>query len=286
MKTTLKYLIVFLLVPAFSQAVFIGTESPNSNTSQPTGDQGWSSMGIYNTGGAVYLGDGWFITAGHLGTGGSTVNFDSVNYAIDSTSWRNITNSDGSNADIRLFQLSEPSSLSASGSAVNTAALSLNDSLTMIGYGRDVSSISQQGQTIKYYEGTVSQMKWGSNQISGFQSGYTGAGYTSEIFETTLGSGTAQALDKDSGGGVFIHDDVSDQYLLAGIMVGALRYQDANGIYALSSPTAQNSETYSVDLSVYSDQINQAIPEPTTGIFIAIIFGAFGVIKRARYTMR
>ena len=127
-------------------------------------------------------------------------------------------------------------------------------------------------------------MKWGQNEISGFQAAYAAAGYTSEIFETTVSSGTAQALDKDSGGGVFIYDDISGEYLLAGVMVGALRYSDDGGstIYALDSST-QNSETYSVDLSSYSNQINRVIPEPSTGILLVGVGLAFGVIKRIRY---
>lgn len=281
MKTKYKLLVLSLLLPFAGQAVLIGTETPNSNNSQPAGDQGWSSMGIYNGAGSVYLGAGWFITAGHLGTGAGTVKLGGTTYSINGSSWTSITNSNGSNADIRLFQISDPGAILSSGSQINSASLGLNYQLTMIGYGRDVSSVSKQGATIKYYQATVSQMKWGSNQISGFQSGYTGAGYTSEIFETTLGSGTAQALDKDSGGGVFIYDDVSENYLLAGVMIGASLYPDANGIYAVDSPT-QKSKTYSVDLSVYGDQINQTIPEPSTAILLVGIAALLGVGHRIR----
>ena len=41
--------------------------------------------------------------------------------------------------------------------------------------------------------------------------------------------------------------------------------------------------TYVADLSKYSSQINQVIPEPTTAILLVGVAFVFGVIKRIRY---
>lgn len=292
----MKKTALFLLIAGCalnSYAVFVATGTPNSNTSAPAGNQGWSNMGIYNGAGAVYLGGGWFMTARHLGTA-STVKLDSINYSVNSATWTSITNSDGSFADMRLFQVSDPGAISAPGIQVNTSALSSGESLTMIGYGRNVSSIitntyNSKGQQtqVRYYEGTTSSMKWGYNQISGFSNHFesVGFGFFSDVFATTLSSGSAQALDKDSGGGVFIYDSVSGEYVLAGIMIGAVRYQDANGIFAATDTgtALQSSKTYAVDLSAYSDQINQVIPEPATGILLVGVAFVFGIIHRIRY---
>jgi hypothetical protein len=293
MKNKSLFFLVLLLFSAWdSYAVFVATGTPNANTSSPADDRGWSSMGIYNGAGAVYLGNGWFVTARHLGTA-STVKLDSVNYAVNSATWTSVTNSDGSYVDMRLFQVSDPGAISAPGIQVNTSALSEGESLTMIGYGRNVSSIATNTyngglQTqVRYYEGTTSQMKWGYNQISGFSNQFesVGFGFFSDVFATTLSSGSAQALDKDSGGGVFVYDGVSGTYVLAGLMIGAVRYQDGNGIFAVTDTgnPGINSRTYAVDLSAYSDQINQVIPEPTTGSLLVGVALVFGVIKRLRY---
>jgi hypothetical protein len=294
MKNKPLFLLVsFLFFALDSYAVFIASGTPNGNTSAPVGDRGWSSMGIYNGASAVYLGNGWFITARHMGSV-STVKFNEVNYSINSSSRTSITNANGSYADIQLFQVVDPAAISASGSRVNAGALGAGTSLTMIGYGRNVSSIvtnkynSQGIQTqVRYYEGTTSQMKWGGNTISGFSNSFesVGFGFFSDVLQTTLSSGKAQALDKDSGGGVFLYDNVSGDYLLAGIMIGAVRYQDANGIFAVTDTgnPSINSKTYSVNLSAYSSQINQAIPEPTTGILLVGVGIVFGAIKRLRY---
>jgi len=282
MKTKIIVLILSILVPAVSHAVFIGAgtaSSANANNSQPAGDQGWSSMGVYNTGGAVYLKNGWFITAGHLGTSGGSVNYSSVDYSI--SKWTNITNDIGTSADIRLIQVLNPSAFTGSGSSVYTNSMSIGTGVTMIGNGRDVSSVASTGLETRYYEGTVSQMKWGQNVISGHQTGYSELGFVSDVYITTLNDGTAQALDKDSGGGVFFYDSGSDEYLLSGVIIAATRYSDGN-IYARTHKTLDNSTTSFVDLSAYSEQINQAIPEPASAMLLIGVGALLGVAHRIR----
>ncbi|MDF3130909.1 trypsin-like serine protease [Kiritimatiellaeota bacterium B1221] len=266
------------------KAVFVGTNDPNSNTSAPVDDQGWSYMGVYNTGGAVYLGNGWFITAGHLGTGAGTVNYDGSSYAIDGSSWVTLQNPDTSNVDSRLFQITTPGDLATTGAQIVDSALSLGDDLTMIGYGRDVSSVSTTGPWTKYYESTTSNKKWGENTVDSFVSDYSGAGYTSDTFQTVLTTGTAQALDKDSGGGVFVYDAATDSYQLAGIMIAATRYSDEGGIYASkwNGVAANSSWTRSVDLYQYRDQIVSVIPEPAPWILAGGALGLLFLVTRIR----
>ncbi len=240
-------------------------------------------MGVYNSGGAVYLGNGWFITAGHLGTGAGSVSYDGSSYAIDGSSWVTLKNPDTSSVDSRLFQITTPGSLAASGASIVDSALSLDDDLTMIGNGRDVSSVSTSGIETKYYEGSVSNMKWGQNTIDSFEADYSGAGYTSDTFQTILTTGTAQGLDKDSGGGVFVYDADTDQYQLAGIMIAALRYSDGS-IYArkINGLPELSSWTKSVDLYQYRDQIIAVVPEPAPWMLVAGALGTFVLVQRLR----
>jgi len=270
----LLFMFLILLTAVRAEAVIVASNTPNQRNSAPSGDQGWSSMAIYNGAGAVYLGNGWFITAAHLGTAG-TVRFDSIVHSIAGTSWRSVTNQNGTAADIRLFKVANPLAVPEEGSRIKASSPGTGSPVTMIGYGRDVSSIltnqyttgswprTQTHTKVNYYEGTASQMKWGTNTVSGFQAAYTNAGfsYESDVFITTLFPGRSQALDKDSGGGVFVYDSGSGEYLLAGIMIGALRYQDDNGIYVLtdSGNSGQNSKTYCVNLAAYYEQIEAVV---------------------------
>jgi len=266
MKRPLRFLI--LLTAIRTEAVFVASNAPNERNSAPSGDRGWSYMAVYNWAGAVYLGNGWFITAAHLGTTRTVVKFDSIDHPIAGTSWRSVTNQNGTAADIRLFKVANPLAVPEAGARIKASSPGTGSPVTMIGYGRDVSSIatnqymSKGLQTqVRYYEGTVSQMKWGTNTVSGAQASYTDPGYESNVFITTLFPGRAQALDKDSGGGVFVYDGGSGEYLLAGIMIGAVRYQDTNGFFAVTDTgdPGINSKTYCVNLAAYHEQIEAVV---------------------------
>jgi len=282
--------IAFLLLAAgffrapFASAVIVATSTPNSNTNAPVGDRGWSSMAIYNTASAVYLGGGWFITAGHLGTGAPTVNYRATNYTINSATWVALTNANGTAADARLFQISTPSAITGgTGISINQLSLSSNTPVTMIGYGRNCTNvvIYPQYAFSHYYMSTnISAMKWGTNSIDAFTASYTAAGFVSSIFETDFDYGEAQALDKDSGGGVFVYDSNSGSYLLAGLMIAVSNlYADTTGIYAIAGASgginsSYYSKTYAVNLSKYSTQILNVIPEPGAVVMLLGVAGA------------
>lgn len=274
------HLVAVILVAPIAEGVFIASDTPNANTSAPVDDRGWTSSAVYNDASAVYLKDGWFITSRHIGIqDNGTVSIGGSSYAIDSASWTSITNSNGTNADIRLFRISNPSELELAGTEVISSSLSLGQGVTMIGYGRNVSSVVTNNYDegahteIRYYEGSTSSMKWGENEIAGFEQGFTEQtfGFTSDVFWTELATGKAQALQGDSGGGVFVYDSERAKYVLAGIMIGAgLRKDVDEKIYAYTDTGTPNSITISLDLRSYADQINQTIPEPSAALFLLV----------------
>ena len=101
------YSFVFLLAGAHpAAAVIIDSGDGTGNTSAPSPDPGWSNVGLRGTWGAVYLGDGWVLTANHVGVG--TVELDGTSYPHLPSLVTQIKNGDGSTADLLVFGLASP----------------------------------------------------------------------------------------------------------------------------------------------------------------------------------
>ncbi|MGI9241203.1 MAG: PEP-CTERM sorting domain-containing protein [Verrucomicrobiales bacterium] len=78
----------------------------------------------------------------------------------------------------------------------------------------------------------------------------------------------AQGAAGDSGGGVFVRR--GEQWQLAGVMLSVLHREDLNA-----------SGTFMADLSVYREQIEATIPEPSAGLLLMVAAG-FLVLRRHR----
>jgi hypothetical protein len=117
----------------------------------------------------------------------------------------------------------------------------------------------------RFYQAEDSRMKWGRSLVSGFDQAHDAMGFRSRTFDTSLAHGEAQALEGDTGGGVFVAEPGTGATVLAGVMIQALLGKDDRGTYAFKSPsvdTQQSSWTRSVDLFHYRDQIMDIV-EPT-----------------------
>ena len=62
-------LFVLLLLVQTASAVIIDSGDGTGNTSAPSPDPGWDHVGVASGLTAVYLGDGWVLTAAHVGVG-------------------------------------------------------------------------------------------------------------------------------------------------------------------------------------------------------------------------
>jgi len=260
-KSLLLHLGLFLLLTAVQagavEEVISGSDS--FNTSAPTnsdvanwntgwaagGITGWNYVGQVNGASAVYLGNDWVLTAGHVGSG--TFALSGSFYSPVPGSAQGITVS-GSQADITLFQISTAPvlpSLTISGtSPAPFTGTQPGDQLVMIGYG------GGHGQT------------WGLNTVTDTNISVTlGPDYPFDTndFETEFGtitrSGSSitnnyQFIIGDSGGGDFTYNSLAGTWQLSGINEAI--DSDNNG--------------YMVDLSTYSSQIDgiTGIPEPSS----------------------
>ena len=100
--TTLTCLLsLCLAAPAAS--VIIDAADGSGNTSAPSPDPGWDYVGVRGGLTAIYLGDGWVLTANHVGAGDLDLG-GTLYPALPGTEVR-LTNGDGSFADLLVFAI-------------------------------------------------------------------------------------------------------------------------------------------------------------------------------------
>ncbi len=264
-------------------AVIIQGGDGTGNTTAPTDDPGWSNVGALNGASCVYLGDGWVITASHVGLGSPT--FDGSSYAAVAGSCTRL--SDPSNpsqaADLIMFRLqTTPAGLS--GLSVSSAEpdTTQNSQIEAIGYGMNratsetfwdnnwnVVSDSVLGGHAGYCWGSGSSKRWGTNNLAAHVAVDDGHGITDAwqtVFNSSGTDNEMQAAVGDSGGGVFYQR--GNSWELAGIMLAIGTYTGQPDGTAVFGNT-----TYFADLSAYSGDITQTmagavVPEPGTLVLV------------------
>jgi hypothetical protein len=227
------------------------------------GITGWDYVGAVNGASGVYLGNGWVLTAGHVGAGSFVLNGSA--YSVISGSAQAVLNQDGTAADLTLFRLTLAPNLPVlSIATARPTAFSANrtgSSAVMIGFG------GGQGKT------------WGLDSVTQIDVPVQVNGFTSTDFEvdfgtTTIGHGANTAsitndfrlVVGDSGGGDFIYDAASASWKLAGIN---------------EALDAQN-DGFLVQLSEYAAQINAVIAVPEPGAASLLACGVWALMRRPR----
>ncbi|MGD9418727.1 MAG: trypsin-like serine protease [Verrucomicrobiota bacterium JB025] len=234
--------------------------SATYQTTDPSGDQGWSSVGTANGASAVYLGDGWVISAAHVGAG--TFNLDSYSFSYVADTAVHLLNPDNTSetSDLVLYQIEGEGLDSLTPASLTSATIIFpNQSVTMIGYG---------GGTKSWGENTVEPLPY-ELELNGYvtQSRYTD--YDAAI------DGQAQAIGGDSGGGVFTYNNLSGEWELIGIMLAISDADESGG-------TSNGDLTLFANLIEYRDQIDEIMstPEPSTTLLLGL--SMLMVLRRKR----
>ena len=290
-----------MLLSGPARAVVIDTVTGTGNTSAPADDPGWANVGVLGVGTGVYLGNGWVLTAAHVG-GGSIV-LNGGTYAMLAGSGTTLSNhaapGKSATADLSMFQLAAPPSGLPAVTIASATAVS-GDAVTMIGSGRDRGAftqwsvntgttpwawteVSSGGNAAGYKTISNRSMRWGTNNVSAaglwVDDGFGDTFMLGTSF-TDLGppSTEAQAAYGDSGGGVFRKN--GSAWELAGIMLTVGGYSGqpdpgANAIYG--------DATYAADLSYYRSEIVTIVPEPSApAVLAAAVAVALAAVRRAR----
>ncbi len=269
-----------LLIPhSTARGVLIATGDGSGNTTAPADDPGFANVGILASGSAIYLGDGWVLTAAHVydnpsGTPTQTW-FNGSDYANVPNSGVQLANPAGVGlspySDLEMYRLATSPPLPSL--AINSTAPEVGWQVTMIGDGRDRTNDQLEYWTPTWQPSTVPtslagdqwgnmpDLRWGTNVIS-FPSTTQGIGLNSEMaFTTTFNqNGTpyeAQGTPGDSGGAVFHQDPSTGQWTLAGVMFEAGTLPSQPWGTSIFGDT-----TSSADLSVYRTEIYQTMAIP------------------------
>jgi len=292
---------LFSVLPPTTQAVVINKVDGNGNTNAPVDDPGWANIGILGGGTGIYVGNGWVLTAAHVGAGAITL--QGVAYDPIPGSAVQLTNSaPGKTAltDLLLFRLSStPEGLGSL--TLASSAPTLHAPVVMIGAGRDRgdftewtidqsttpwtwTEVTEGGEAAGYQTQESRAMRWGTNTTSSPDLWYAEppSGLDVKTFATLfedsgLSDDEAQASLGDSGGAVFAHNGSS--WELKGVMF------DVEGFSGQPAPETTaifGNETFSADLSYYAPQIMSIIPEPSTYALLVLSMLGLGIYALRR----
>lgn len=269
-----------------ADAVIVAGSAVTFNTSAPPPEPGlgWDNVGVLNVGSGVYLGNGWVLTANHVG--GGSIALDSGTYAMEANSGRRLMYpAVGSQVttDLYLFRLATDPGLPWVTLAAQTDP---GDLVIMIGNGLTRGAAIG---TTGYALNASKTMAWGLNTIdSKVDFGVAGSSDYVKGYSTLFAPGgsarswseSGQATVGDSGGAVF-RLNLANSWDLAGIIIGR------NGV-SDGPVTFGTSRTYIADLPAYRDQIVQitAVPEPAAGLLAAIGLLAAAGAKAGRWRRR
>jgi hypothetical protein len=176
------------------------------NTTDPGDSDIWAYVGSDNGASAVYLGNGYVLTAGHVGA---------HNFVLDGNTYDLVAGSAQTfgTADLTLFKIDTTSTtnnvLNLPSLSLATTAPSVGSSVVMIGYGN---SQGETWATNTVYE--ASQNTPITNPTYDSTDFYTVDSYSPDGTNTTI-THNGQLVPGDSGGGDFIY--TSGKWQLAGI---------------------------------------------------------------------
>ena len=226
---------------------------PNWNTGWPASNvTGWNYVGHINGASGVYLGNGWVLTAGHVGSGNFTLN--GITYTPIPNTAQNIAPnaSNKTSADLTIYQIASPPNLPpltlSSSDPVAFSATQTGSTVAMLGYGGSNSltwgldTVTEINQSIDLTQSSPS-FPYITNDF------YCDNG-TVKRGASTITNNSNVVLG-DSGGADFIYNVSTKQWELAGI-------NEITDMYANHSGSYNGNGTFSgfVQLDTYAAQIN------------------------------
>jgi hypothetical protein len=274
--------LILVLAPATPAAgVIIRGGDGSGNNTAPDDDPGWANVGEPGGGNAVYVGNGWMLTAAHVGP--APVLLGGKRYEVVPNTWHRISDPSrpGQTTDLGLFQIA--------GHPTGVRNLSIcreppptGTSVLAIGNGRNrapdlttwyVDTHSQPnvwrdspfpaGRSIrkgfKYANGQAK--RWGKNQVNRIcpeqDCGQGTACVIEMVFHPTGGCGDdeMQVSSHDSGGALF--RKFNGTWQLAGILV-TKGFQSGQP----NDTAVFGNLSYAIDLSAYANEIKTTVYGP------------------------
>ena len=289
----LKFWMSSLLLCSAAPSFAVIDATSTTNTTNPNNGVPWDNVGSVNGGSGEYLGNGWVLTANHVGAGAITFGIDT--FTPDGQTVRLTNPSDSSPTDILLFHLTLTPTLP---SLVISSSTPATDSIVdLVGFGRIRGSAQHNFSTVDY--GTKTGFDWSSSGAKSYGTNRIMPGGVGD--QNNLGFGTlqvfsldftqspifgqtaheAQVATGDSGGGVFYYNPTPPlsapaRWELAGMI-------DALGSYVFPLPASvYGDESYIADLATYKSQINAVVATPEPGVMALLSVGLLALGRRRR----
>jgi hypothetical protein len=150
------------LPQAPAQAVIIVTGDGSGNTSAPTDDPGFASVGSVNGLSGVYLGNGWVLTANHVGSG--PMIFEGLTYPAVPGSWQRLSGSGPAPPDLAVLRMVGDPGLPVT--ALATAPPPAGSRVVMIGRGFSRGAALTWSGNDGWQWINPRVKRWGGNRIS------------------------------------------------------------------------------------------------------------------------
>lgn len=232
----------WLALPA--HAVLIDSGDGSGNTTPPADDPGFVHVGERYLFSAVYLGNGWVLTANHTDVG--SVVIDGIDYPEVPGSKVQFDDG-GIHADLMAFRIDPAPALPIL--PINADPNLTGESVIKIGNGLDRGGPVTACSGIDGYSwGGNTTIRWGTNHIAAYQNiSSTESFYTT--FDQAGSSHEAQVTTGDSGGAVFVKN--GSTWELAGILFALANHGTCQPV----SSSLYGDHSYAVDLATYRTQI-------------------------------
>jgi len=268
-RAILAAALCFGWVGAPALAVVIDTGDGSGNTSAPPDDPGWANVGTIGNLVGVYLGDGWVLTANHVGAG--AIVLQGVTYQPVEGSKVRFEKPPGSYADLIVYRIQGLPPLPSL--VLSDTAPSVDDEVTMVGHGWnreagltywDINWVEVTPPPPAVYTGykrsVGNAVRWGRNVVTAVDFDVViGASTTHAfdvVFDQTGGvTDEAQAVPGDSGGPVFVKR--GGQWQLAGILFAIDVFENQPNNTAVFGQTS-----LAADVAFYHDEILAVITPP------------------------
>lgn len=292
-----------LAVGLSAEAVVVTSGGPNNTA--PGGRPFFNNVGSIGSASAIYLGDGWVLSANHVaGSLPGSVKFGGVDYATLAGSFHRLENPVYTRpltelTDIVVFRLS--SLVELPGVDISTTTPAVGSQVMMIGNGstqvgpptfwkytvvdgpnNDTWEVTTPllANAAGYHTTGTGEIRWGENLVNAnnfaVSAGYGDVISYSTRFNSIGLTHEAQAVVGDSGGAVFSYNGGSWQ--LSGMMHAVSLFENQPG----GAGTAVfGMETAIADLSAYRSQIIAIVPEPSHAVPLGIL-GSLLVLFRRR----